>query len=400
MTERPESPALATHEHVTGEFLVTSECNMACSYCIARELPRATFGIEDCRKAVDLFTWLAQGAKSAEITLTGGEPFLVVPVVEQLIQHAKATTQANGITATFVVKTNGTILSEALTDFLREHAVKVVVSIDGPAGVHDRHRVTKAHTPTNSIVLRNLKTLLECDVNCVASLTVHPDACDALCESVRELHDTGIKHIDVGPAYGTVTWSDKQTSTLVESVLEIARFMCDVRLAGGRLEVGPMYRESEHVGGVLKDTWGCHAASSNIAFMPNGQIAGCSSLAMLATRYPDLVIGDVTSGINEDCAAHVIALAQAALDLRKDCQGCDSSRNCTGGCLAINLSQNGAPFSPPPFYCRTISAIPAAWRLAWDDPSGCFALRSDDMKLSNQRLNRTVAPRGRGATSG
>ena len=370
MFERPEITELAAHEHVTGEFLVTSECNMACSYCIARELPKATFGIEDCRKAVDLFTWLAQGAKSAEITLTGGEPFLFVPVVEQLIQHAKATTQANGITATFVVKTNGTILSKALTDFLREHAVKVVVSIDGPAGVHDRHRVTKAHAPTNSIVIRNLKTLLECEVDCVASLTVHPDTCDELCESVRELYGMGIEHIDVGPAYGTVTWSEKQAGTFVESLLGIARFMRDVRLAGGRLEVGPMYRESEHVGGMLKDRWGCHAASSNIAFMPNGQIAGCSSLAMLVTRYPDLVIGDIASGIDDDCAAHVIALSQAAVGLRKGCQGCDSSVNCSGGCLAINLSQNGLPFSPPPFYCRAISAIPAAWRLAWSDTDG------------------------------
>ena len=353
------------HDHLTAEFLLTSACNMSCSYCIGRELPTATLSIEDALKAFDLFTWLAEGASSVEITLTGGEPLLVFPVAESLICHAEERTRAEGIHSTFVIKTNGTILTEAVRTFIRDHRIKVVVSIDGSAIVHDRHRRTKQHCETHALVLQNLKALLQDGVHCVGSITVHPNTCGSLLDSVREIHEIGLEQIDVGPAYGTVSWSDADTGVLVDCILDIARYMRQVDSAGGRLEVGPVYRDTEHVGGVLKDNWGCHAASTNVAFMPNGQIAGCSSLAMLAARYPELIIGDILGGVNRDAVARFLELAQAGVQRRPDCQSCEVAPNCTGGCLAINLSQNGAPFSAPHFYCRTIAVIPLAWECSW-----------------------------------
>jgi uncharacterized protein len=369
--ERKETSVPKVHDHLTAELLLTSDCNMACSYCIARDLPHATLSIEDGQEAIDLFIRLGEGASSAEITLTGGEPFLVFPVVERLIYHAEEQTRTAGMDSSFVIKTNGTILNDAIMDFICAHQLKVVVSIDGAPNVHDRHRLTKQHCPTHSIVLRNLTALLEHDVQCVASVTVHPDACATLFDNVRQLHEIGIEHIDVGPVYGTVNWSESDIGALVDSILYSGRYIREVHAAGGRLEVGPVYRSTEHVGGVLDDSWGCHAASTNLAFMPNGQIVGCSSLAMLATRYPELIIGDIVGGVFTDALDRFLELAQAGVQLRPNCQSCETAPNCTGGCLAINLSQNGTPFSPPYFYCRTISMIPVAWRYAWDDETQC-----------------------------
>jgi uncharacterized protein len=364
------------HDHLTAELMLTSDCNMACSYCIARDLPQATLSIEDGQKAIDLFIRLGNGASSVEITLTGGEPFLVFPLAERLVCHAEEQTRAACMDVSFVVKTNGTILNDAIIDFIHVHRLKVVVSIDGPPNIHDRHRLTKQHYPTHSIVLRNLTSLLEHDVECVASVTAHPDACATLFDNVRQLYEIGIEHIDIGPVYGTVNWSEADIGSLVNSLLDSGRYMREVTSSGGRLEVGPLYRASEHVGGVLKDSWGCHAASTNLAFMPNAQIVGCSSLAMLAARYPELVIGDIVDGVNTDALERFLELAQADAKQRPHCQSCEAAPNCTGGCLAINLSQNGDPFSPPYFYCRTISMIPVAWGYAWNGETQCSALHS------------------------
>lgn len=387
MPKVDERPASSVHDHLSAELLLTSDCNMACSYCIARWLPKGTLSIEDGRKAIDLFIWLAEGASFVEITFTGGEPLLVFPVTERLISHAVALTRAAGMNAAFIVKTNGTIMSQVVRAFMREHRIKVVVSIDGSAIVHDRHRITKQRCRTHSVVLENLKVLMQDDVECVASITVHPDDCGALTDSVRQLHESGIEQIDVGPAYGTVHWSEADTDTFLASLLDIARYMRQVRSSGGKLEVGPMYRGTEHVGGVLKDSWGCHAASTNVAFMPNGQIAGCSSLAMLAARYPELIIGDIASGVNSEAVERFLELAQAGVQQRPDCQCCATGPNCTGGCLAINLSQNDEPFSAPQFYCRTMSMIPAAWKYAWD---GEISVQRADQE-GNQRLQQTPA---------
>lgn len=370
--EKEDSPS-TVHDHLTAELLLTSECNMACSYCIAGGLPRATLSVENGKQAIDMFVRLSDGASSVEIVLTGGEPFLVFPLAERLIRYAEEQTRAAGIDSTFVIKTNGTILNDAIIDFIHLHGLKVVVSIDGIPSVHDRHRRTKQNAPTHSLVLQNLMELLKLDIQCVASVTVHPDACGMLFDSICQLHTIGIEQIDVGPAYDTVNWSESDVATLIDSIMAISRYTREVRSAGSRLEVGPIYRSTEHVGEVLKDIWGCRAASTNLAFMPNGQITGCSALAMLTTRYPWLIIGDIASGMYGDALNQFLEIAQAGEQQRSHCHSCEAARNCAGGCLAINLAQNGSPFSPPQFYCRAISIIPLAWRYVWDDGTECGA---------------------------
>ena len=69
--------------------------------------------------------------------MTGGEPLLVFPVAEHLICHAEKRTQTEGMRAAFVIKTNGTILSHKVKAFVRDHRIKMVVSIDGSAIAHD-----------------------------------------------------------------------------------------------------------------------------------------------------------------------------------------------------------------------------------------------------------------------
>lgn len=131
------------------------------------------------------------------------------------------------------------------------------------------------------------------------------------------------------------------------------------------LEVGPLHRESEHIGEKLTDCWGCRAGLTNLAFLPNGQIAGCSALGMLVAKLPELVLGDVWDGIADEAIGRLLTMSQRRSCGRPRCQVCPSANNCAGGCLAINYSTTGLPLVPPEFYCRTISAISPTWQRAW-----------------------------------
>jgi radical SAM protein with 4Fe4S-binding SPASM domain len=99
--------------------------------------------------------------------------------------------------------------------------------------------------------------------------------------------------------------------------------------------------------------------------MPNGQIVGCSALAMLNKKFPELILGDVYNGLDQNSIDHLVQLVQTDGGDRPICKNCKSSINCTGGCLAINYSTSGIAFSPPELYCKTISAIPEALKKAW-----------------------------------
>ena len=113
------------HEQLTCEILLTTFCNMACDYCVARELPHVSMIEGLGRKAIDIFLELGEGAKSIEFVFSGGEPFLEFPLFERLVLYAEKRTRTFGVMANFTVKTNGTILNPAIKDFLIEHYIKV-----------------------------------------------------------------------------------------------------------------------------------------------------------------------------------------------------------------------------------------------------------------------------------
>jgi uncharacterized protein len=320
---------------------------------------------EIAEKAVDLFVSLAEGASSIEITLTGGEPLLQFRLIEPLIRYAEKRASRAGMEARVVLKTNGTVLSRRILKFMERHCARVVVSIDGTAHSHDAHRVDARRVGTHSIVCRNIRTLLERGIPCEASLTVHPGESDMLLDSVQCVHELGIHQIDIGPAYGTVSWDTAATRKFLNGLSEVAALMRDLNTCAVELEVGPLYRGSEHIGEKLEDCWGCRAGVTNLAFLPNGQVAGCSALGMLVAKLPELVLGDVWDGVSDEAITRLLTLSQVRGSGRPRCQTCPTAKRCGGGCLAINYSTTGLPLVPPEFYCRTISAISRNWQQAW-----------------------------------
>lgn len=340
---------------------------MHCSYCIAGELPKLSMLPEIGRNAIDMFIYLSRGAESLEFIFTGGEPFLEYSTLKALVSHAQQRANEAEVDVYFVVKTNGTILNEAIVDFIAENNVRVVISLDGTNESHDMYRKDSMGHDTHDVILQHLRILLNRSIDCVVSLTIHPNLVKTMEHNVRYLHEIGVKHIELGPVYGTVLWPETESLAFVQSMSDIARYMQEANKTCTNLEVGPLYQNSKHIGEALSEHWGCGALSTNIAFMPNGQIAGCSSLAMLSSRYPELIVGDVRRGLKDNAVNYLLHLAQVDHEERVACQKCKTLNNCDGGCLAINYSTTGFPLTPPEFYCKIISSIPGACKIAWGD---------------------------------
>jgi uncharacterized protein len=325
--------------------------------------------VEVGERAIDMFMSLADGVTTAEITFTGGEALLRFRDLTSIVNHLRRKATEHNIACQLILKTNGTILSPRIIDFLGEGSWRVVVSIDGTPTTHDRHRKDKSGKPTHKTVSHTIAALQSHGIECVASMTVHPDNSSRVASNVRELLQMGLSRIDIGPVYGTVEWTEAQSSQFANSLNEVAAVMREEASNDCRLEIGPLYRESEHVDNALHDVWGCKAGTNHLAFLPDGSISGCSSLAMLIPQHPELVIGNVWEGFDDNALTHLQELAQERQDGRLECQHCSTKDNCAGGCLAINYATTKNPLQPPRFYCRTISAIPEAWNAAWTHPS-------------------------------
>jgi uncharacterized protein len=321
----------------------------------------------ECGKAaIDLFLFLGSGAKSIEYIFTGGEPLLNFDVFKILVIYANEKSIENSIVPSFIIKSNGTLFNDSIINFCKDYNVRVVLSIDGLPKFHDKYRVSFDGLPTQAIVAKTSEHLFDSNIDLSASLTVHPDNASGIIENVEYLHALGFDEIDIAPAYGTVHWTNSEIECF-ENSLELCALFIKKNKNNKSIEISPLNRNSEHINEFLKNNWGCKAGVTNLAFMPNGDIVGCSSLVMLTRKYPNLIIGNVKSGVEETALDNLFELTQAPEERRQSCKKCQSKDNCSGGCLAINLSSNQEPLTPPQFYCNIISKIPVEWENAWGE---------------------------------
>lgn len=142
-------------------LMIAQDCNMKCKYCIAdngtynRE--KMFMDIETAKKGVEKICHLED---ITELMFFGGEPFLNFPLIRKIVEL----TEIRGKDMVYGIVTNGTIMSDEIIDFIKEHNIKITVSLDGPAHIHNSCRVYKNGEGTHSRVMKNLKQLKKANI--------------------------------------------------------------------------------------------------------------------------------------------------------------------------------------------------------------------------------------------
>ncbi|MFZ6029097.1 MAG: radical SAM protein [Chloroflexota bacterium] len=144
--------------------LVSQTCNMRCRYCNAGG---GNYGQESglmtpetARQALETFIqdgrFLFQG-----VQFFGGEPTLNVPAVRTICEHLHQAHRQRRIAALpwFTLITNGLVMNDEFVQLVRDYAIKVTVSVDGPQALHDRHRLDRAGQGTYQRVIDNVARL-------------------------------------------------------------------------------------------------------------------------------------------------------------------------------------------------------------------------------------------------
>ncbi|WP_456474396.1 radical SAM protein [Candidatus Pyrohabitans sp.] len=147
------------------EILVnaTQECNLACRYCFVNQ-GRFRYGEERVRRLsqhlakrlVEVLPEALPWAREFCIHFYGGEPLLNLPAIRAAVDAAASMPDSRFV---FAITTNGTICSEEALSVLQKGRFNVILSIDGPAHIHDAVRRTASGKPTHARVLKFLQRL-------------------------------------------------------------------------------------------------------------------------------------------------------------------------------------------------------------------------------------------------
>jgi uncharacterized protein len=144
---------------------VTEQCNFRCSYCVFggkyqhhRTHSDKAMTWEVARRAIDEFLSHSGSSETRAISFYGGEPLLNFPLVKRCVEYVRHNNPDPKVG--FAMTTNGYLLRHEIARFLADEEFAMTISLDGPAEIHDRNRLTRDGSPTWATVFSNLEAFL------------------------------------------------------------------------------------------------------------------------------------------------------------------------------------------------------------------------------------------------
>jgi sulfatase maturation enzyme AslB (radical SAM superfamily) len=178
------------------ELMLAGRCNLACGYCYQdRRQVRAAIERESVRAALDVL--LFRDAEEFVVEFSGGEPLLEPELLRWAVGHARRRRPAGKLS--FILTTNGTLLTRRILDFLVEHAFRLRLSFDGLPTAQDLRspRTFAVLDRLLDLLRREYPTFLAESVN--VGMTLVASTIPHLAGGVRYLVGKGVPIVGVGP---------------------------------------------------------------------------------------------------------------------------------------------------------------------------------------------------------
>lgn len=143
---------------------LTGKCNLRCKYCIyndyfegMRKFNTSSIDFETARKAID-FVYDHSNEERLAITFYGGEPLLSFQVMRQCIDYCLGKPAHKNLSFSFT--TNLTLMTPEIADYIAQVPnMSILLSMDGPAEIHNCARVKRDGTGSFQDAFDGLKIL-------------------------------------------------------------------------------------------------------------------------------------------------------------------------------------------------------------------------------------------------
>ena len=343
--DRPPAARPAPSERARGDDVfhgitaialnLSDTCNLTCDYCYFGDGRPGSGAMSKATafRAVELLFEESLGARDLSIVFFGGEPLLKPALLKTVVAHARRKASGAGRRVTFHVTTNGTLLTPELAGDLARLDVRVLVSIDGAARDHDRHRRFKDGRGSYAVIARNLKRLPP-GIHPSVRVTVTPES-GPLPEIVSHLTQLGAHVVHLAPVSG---WPmSREFGERLRSEFEELAHAELARMSAGELPVIGQFIE-----GILLvltgdgRRWPCGAGRRYLSVDADGVVYLCHRFAGDKTY----VVGDVRSGVDHGA---IRLLLDRFLRRAEPCRDCWAYRFCGGPCYHDVATTPGDP---------------------------------------------------------
>ena len=311
----------------------TWQCNLRCSYCFVenRTAPAAAQQPMSSLLAQQTVDALHDGFSDVEqvsIHLYGGEPLTNLSALNAMVR--RAATYPSG-RFSFAITTNGTLCSSEAVELLHEGRFQVILSIDGPARIHDAVRRTATNTTTHNKVMEFLRTLRR-DTCCSVRGSSVVRSGWSLSEASAYLRTLPVDTIKAqavrSSANAAHTLSETEFRAYLNDLDKIGDQVIE-DIASGTMPLDDRFsaRVLQLLAGIERESF-CGAGRTMLGVNPDGTIVPC---VLMGKNAPVLGhVQDDPSTWRRNGLEWCNTAAQPAT-----CEECSARSLCKGGCPAV-----------------------------------------------------------------
>ena len=334
LLREPQTPYQPLSKVYTLTLNISQECNLQCKYCYVQKPDSNPYMSEEvARKAVDFIAGF-DSMEQFSVSFYGGEPLLNFPVMQAVMEYASKKAEEGGYPEVkYHITTNGTLITDEIVDFLAAYDVEVMISLDGPAPIHDALRVTPAGEGSHERVAEALQKLIKAQGNhkvSASSVITNQSRLQNVYEylsqfPLKDIKISYVRYLDEGKER-TYALSESQKREYMADMKDLAVECLNLIMKGVR----PPYYNFENK---LLQLWKhakrgyfCPAGLTRFGISPGGDIYPCGPAADMG----EWKLGTVEHGLDVKRVNQWAALS--SFENKKECKACWAQYLCAGGC--------------------------------------------------------------------
>ncbi|MEO8191247.1 MAG: radical SAM protein [Acidobacteriota bacterium] len=345
---------------------VASRCNLNCSYCYVYNKGDNTWQSRPSIMPAAVFTAAvgrirrscqSSGQTVAQIVFHGGEPCLAGAARLKAWCREMRDGLRGVADPHFAIQTNGTLIDEEWIAVFREEGIRIGVSMDGPAAIHDAFRVDHRGRGSHAAVEEGLRALLDAGLS-PEVLSVIPLNGDGL-RTYEYFRSLGIRRINfLLPDYTHDTKrsavADPRATPVADFLMPIVEKWC--RQDWEETEI-PLFRQIAELvlGGPSRwDQFG-NGPMGIVCVEADGAIEGLDVLRVCGDGMAAAGLSVLCDDFERIAAAselHGRAIFEG-ISVPSDCTGCPERDTCGGGYLPHRFSKERG-FDNPSIWCADI----------------------------------------------
>ena len=258
-------------------------------------------------------------------------------LLQKIVLYAEGV-RPEGLALSFGGTTNGTLLTTEKFDFLDKHRIFFLLSLDGTAETHDKHRKRCDGTGSQAVIVENLKAVLRKWPFYRVRMSPYPERIDHFYEDCEYLIKLGVDYLYYSPVYEH-DWKREHWDTWKDQCFKVVDLLGSLQRQGRTVRVEHF---SSYINGSDGQQWPCGAGRQYVGIDTDGSIWPCHRFVKFEDERPwqekEMCFGHIDHGITKPEVRDRFINFEA-----KSCAGKECLKNspCHGGCYAANHDLEG-----------------------------------------------------------